>query len=154
MGSKVNVKTETNDQTTQGPTEVNKTPTTGKDLSWGEIELLKIQNRDQSKRIDELEQRLAMLQNAPPASSNLATVNNKDRMNNGASNSIDGKVSKASTPPSSCQDLAMLDYHLDGLYLVKNQQTQRIQTVFCKFSADNKGRMNSFLSQTQKLFFF
>ncbi len=47
---------------------------------------------------------------------------------------------KPLTPPSSCQDLEMLNYYLDGLYLVKNQHTKKIQTVFCQFTAPSIGR--------------
>ena len=101
---------------------------------------LKTGNMDQSKRIDQLEQKLTLLQK--PTSAALIGGNTKDQMKNGSSNNNDGRVSKALTPPSSCQDLSMLDYYLDGLYLVKNKQTKKIQTVFCKFSADDKGRMN------------
>jgi len=105
---------------------------------------LKIKNKDQSKRIDQLEQKLAMLQNTPQTSPALTRGNIKDKMMNGASNHNDGQLSKAFSPPSSCEELAMLDYHLDGLYLVKNKQTKKIQTVFCKFSADDKGRISLF----------
>jgi len=102
---------------------------------------LKTQNRDQSKRIDQLEQKLAMLQNTPSTSPGLTRGIENDKLKNMAS-SNNNQVSKSSTPPSSCQELAMLDYYLDGLYLVKNKQTKKIQTVFCKFSAGNEGRMN------------
>jgi len=105
-----------------------------------EVVGLKTKNRDQSKRIDQLEQKLATLQNTPPASSDLTRSIIKEKVKNGAS-----------TPPSSCQELSMLDYYLDGLYLVKNKQTKKIQTVFCKFSADNQGRENSFMSPAPKL---
>jgi len=112
---------------------------------------LKTQNRDQSKRIDQLEQKLATLESTPPASSALTRGNSKEKMKNAASNNK-YQVFKASTPPSSCQELAMLDYHLDGLYQVQNKQTKKIQTVFCKFSAENQGRMNELLSQSLKIF--
>ncbi len=118
-----------------------------------EMEGLKTQNRDQSKRIDQLEQKVAALQNTPPASSALTRGKNKEKMKNGAS-SINGLVSKNSTPPSSCHELAMLDYYLDGLYLVKNKQTKKIQTVFCKFSLNDRGRMNLFLSLSSKWFIY
>ncbi len=104
--------------------------------------VLKTQNRDQSNRIDKLEQKLTTLQNTPLASSSLTRGNNKDKMKNRATNNMGGQVSDALTPPSSCQDLAMLDYYLDGLYLVTNKQSKKIQTVFCIFSSENKGRMN------------
>ena len=99
---------------------------------------LETQNKFQEKRIDQLEQKLEMLQNTQPA---LKRGRNKENMKNGASNN-NGKDSKASSPPSSCEDLAMLDYYLNGLYLVKNMETKKIQTVFCKFTVDKKGRMN------------
>lgn len=67
---------------------------------------------------------------------------NKDKMKNGASNYMDGRFSKASTPPSSCQELSMLDHYLDGLYLVKNEETNKIESVFCQFLADNQGKIN------------
>jgi len=142
--------TVTNNQTAQDPPEVNKMATAFKDLLWEEMNILKINNSDQSKRIAQLEQKLAMLQNTPPASSALTRGNNKDMIKNEASYKKE-QVSPALTPPSSCQDLAMLDYYLDGLYLVKNKQTKKIQTVFCKFSVDNQGRMNSFISHASKL---
>jgi len=121
------------------------------DQTTEEMAGLKTQNRDQSNRIDQLEQKLANLQNTPPASPSVTRGNNKDKMKNWDTNYLGGQVSEALTLPSSCQDLAMLDYYLDGLYLVKNQETKKIQTVFCKFSADNKGRINKFLSQMQKM---
>ena len=104
----------------------------------------KTQNKDQAKRIEQLEQKVATLQNTQPVSPVLARGNNKDMMKIGASNN-NGLVSKASIPPSSCEDLAMLDYYLEGFYLVKNKQTRKIQTVFCKFSDGNNGKTNLFL---------
>jgi len=91
-----------------------------------DLQVLKMQNKEQAKRIDLLEKKLAaMLQNTPPPSE-------LNQMKN-------ARASKAAlTPPSSCQDLSNLDYFLDGLYLVKNKQTKKIQTVFCQFTAPNK----------------
>jgi len=90
-----------------------------------EMVALKTKNLDQSKRIDRLEQKLATLQNIPPASSALTRgINSKENMKNGASNK-NGQVSKDTTPPSSCEELAMLDYYLDGLYLVKTRKLKR-----------------------------
>jgi len=118
-----------------------------------EVVGLKTQNRDQAKRIDQLEQKLTTLQNTPQASPALTRGNSKEKMKNGASN-YNGLVPKASNPPSSCEDLAMLDYYLDGFYLVKNKQTMNIQTVFCKFSNGNNGRTNLFLSKLSSKYFF
>jgi len=100
---------------------------------------LKTLNMDQSKKIDQLEQKLATLHNAPPSSSALTRGNEKDKIKNGASNN-NGQVSKALTPPSSCKELAELNHNLDGLYLIKNNLTKKIQAVLCKFLTDNKGK--------------
>ena len=91
-----------------------------------------------------------MLQNTSPTSSAPTRGNNKEKMKNGAFNN-NGQVPPALTPPSSCKDLARLEYYLDGLYLVKNKKTKKIQTVFCKFSADNNGMTNSFIALKLKL---
>ncbi len=113
-----------------------------------EIVGLQTQNMDQSKRIGQLEKKLAMLQNTPPTTSALTRGNNKEKLKNGFSyNNNESHISKTCTPPSSCQELAMLDYYLNGLYLVKNKQTKKIQTVFCTFLADNKGMVILFYCQ-------
>jgi len=105
-----------------------------------EMEVLKTTNRDQSKRIDQLEQKLATLQNT--TTSQTLTRAAKDKMmKDRACNEKDGRFSKASTPPSSCQELSMLDHYHDGLYLVKNKETEKIQTVFCQFLADDQGNI-------------
>ena len=139
------------DQTGQDPTDVNKTPINGIDPFLRDIEALKKQGGDQSKRIDQLERKLAMLQNTSPISSVLTRGNIKGKMKNGASQN-NGQDSKASTPPSSCKELAMLGHYLDGLYLGKNKETKKIKTVFCKFSDENKGRMSKFVSLALYLF--
>jgi len=104
-----------------------------------EMKELKIQNTDQSKRIDQLEQKLVQLENT----SATAKINSNDKMKNGAVSNKDHPPSiKALSPPSSCQDLLKLGYHLDGLYLVKNEQINKIQTVFCQFIDGTEGKIN------------
>ena len=103
---------------------------------------LKTQNRNPSRRIDQMEQKLATLQNTPPTSSVLIRANKKEKLKNGAS-----------TPPSSCEEIVMLVYYLDGLYLVKSKHIKKIKTVFCKFSAVDRGMMNLvFTTSTEMVF--
>jgi len=97
-----------------------------------EIEVLKTLNRDQSKKIEQLEHKLMNLQNMPLVSSHLETASNKDGTKNKPA-SADSIISSSLPLPSSCQDLEKLHHSLDGLYLVKNQETKKIQTVFCQF---------------------
>ena len=76
--------------------------------------------------------KLMNLQNMPLVSSHLKTASNKDGTKNKHA-SVDGIISSSLPLPSSCQDLEKLHHSLDGLYLVKNQETKKIQTVFCQF---------------------
>jgi len=58
---------------------------------------------------------------------------NKDDKKNQASNYINSNL------PSSCEELNKLNHNSDGIHLVKNQETNKIQAVFCQFtSAPNK----------------
>lgn len=94
-----------------------------------EIEALKSIDRDQSMRINPLEQKLSNLQ-----MTSLSPLSN--RANTKEKNSL-------INPPSSCKDLLMLGHIFDGLFLVKNKRTKMIQTVFCQFLGDDQGRMIS-----------
>ncbi len=49
-------------------------------------------------------------------------------------------VEGTSSPPSSCKDLTVGGYNLyllNGIYLVKNSDTKKVQAVFCQFSNQN-----------------
>lgn len=49
-------------------------------------------------------------------------------------NVIEGKVnSSPKTPPSSCRQLSTIGHSLDGIYLVSNPDTNKIETVYCVF---------------------
>jgi len=38
-------------------------------------------------------------------------------------------------PPSSCRQLSTIGYYLDGIYLVANPDTNKIETVYCEFGS-------------------
>jgi len=40
--------------------------------------------------------------------------------------------------PSSCRDLSLIGHSLNGLYLVQNLDTKKIETVFCNFGTSSK----------------
>lgn len=40
--------------------------------------------------------------------------------------------------PSSCSELEQRGHSFDGLYLVKNPGTKKIETVFCRFETEGK----------------
>lgn len=41
-------------------------------------------------------------------------------------------------PPSSCRQLSNIGHYLDGIYLVANPDTNRIETVFCEFGSSSR----------------
>lgn len=57
-------------------------------------------------------------------------------------------LSSRASPPSSCEELARVGYNLDGLYLVSNQESQKIETVFCEFLPAN---ISKIISTDEKL---
>ena len=40
--------------------------------------------------------------------------------------------------PSSCGDLSLIGHNLNGLYLVQNPDTNKIETVYCDFETPGK----------------
>ena len=47
-------------------------------------------------------------------------------------------LSTRASVPSSCRELSFAGHSLDGLYLVKNQDTKKIETVLCTFGTVGK----------------
>ena len=45
---------------------------------------------------------------------------------------------RAVIAPSSCRGLSMIGHILDGLYLVQNSDTKKVETVFCTFGTSSK----------------
>jgi len=41
-------------------------------------------------------------------------------------------------PPSSCRQLSTIGHYLDGLYLVANPDTSKIETVYCEFGSSTR----------------
>jgi len=62
-----------------------------------------------------------------------------------------------SAPPSSCRQLSTIGHYLDGLYLVANPDTNKIETVYCDFASSTRKytlskKMNFFKFLYQLLF--
>jgi len=49
-----------------------------------------------------------------------------------------GDVSTSATEPSSCKELATNGYSINGLYLVKNPDTRKIEAVSCSFGTSSR----------------
>ena len=51
---------------------------------------------------------------------------------------LSGHSSTRAVAPSSCRELSANGHSSDGLYLVKNQNTKKIETVLCTFGTEGK----------------
>jgi len=56
--------------------------------------------------------------------------------------SSDGSSTRALLP-TSCRDLSQFGHTLDGLYLVKNVDTKKVEAVFCDFGTSSKSVFNT-----------
>jgi len=59
-----------------------------------------------------------------------STVNKKE--------SLSGGSSTRALAPSSCRELSNAGHSFDGLYLVQNQDTKKIETILCTFGTSGK----------------
>jgi len=51
---------------------------------------------------------------------------------------IDSSSLSPKLPPSSCRQLSTIGHYLNGIYLVANQDTNKIETVYCNFGTSSK----------------
>ncbi len=58
----------------------------------------------------------------------------KLRLREGASDDS----STRAVAPSSCRDLSLVGHSLDGLYLVQNLDTKKVETVLCDFGTSSR----------------
>ena len=54
------------------------------------------------------------------------------------SSNTDYASSSRAIAPSSCRDLSLIGHSLDGLYLIQNVETNKIETVLCNFGTSSK----------------
>ena len=84
-------------------------------LVLDEIEVLKVQNRDQTARIEELEDILK----TKTATSSVHSVINPNN--------------EGSTIPSSCEDLKSSGHRLNGIYMVFDADVKKMLATYCHF---------------------
>jgi len=89
---------------------------------------LEAENWQQDEEIIHLTSRISILESLLSPKLSYAT--------NQSSNKNDGPTPRASTPPSSCEELTGYPNYvgLDGIHLVQNKVTKKIEAVFCQFS--------------------
>jgi len=101
---------------------------------------LQIQNSKLETRIDQQDEETRFLKNI---------MNNDDQLNkpkylkNDASSDdlrnagVKSDISPR-LPPSSCRQLSTIGHYLDGIYLVANPDTNKIETVYCDFGSSTR----------------
>ncbi len=47
-------------------------------------------------------------------------------------------LSSLKLPPTSCRQLAFVGHHLNGIYLIANPDTNKVETVYCDFTGTNR----------------
>jgi len=66
-------------------------------------------------------------------------LNDEDRnMNINDVGDILSDESSPRLPPSSCRQLSTIGHYLDGIYLVANSDTNKIETVYCDFGSSTR----------------
>jgi len=88
-----------------------------------DMTVFKTQNRDQSKKIEELERKLSVQNTQPAPSALMKTDNNKE----------------FTGMPTNCNELNRIGHSLNGFYSVRGQgsdikRKNKIETIFCNFN--------------------
>ncbi len=116
------------------------------------IDLITAQN---IKQEEEMRQLKLKIKNGVSANINQPKSMNeqKNRManKNDATNLlISSDDSSPRLPPSSCRELSTIGHYLDGIYLIANPETNKIETVYCDFGSSTrmKSQLTYFLSHT------
>jgi len=115
-----------------------------------EISLLVDENVQQNERYDRMQTQIQQLIAQSAKQENkirlLKKINNDNieiesnkLENSTSSNKNDAKSdSSPRLPPSSCRQLSTIGHYLDGIYLVANADTNKIETVYCEFQGSTR----------------
>lgn len=94
------------------------------------IDLLMAQNAQQDKEIHQLKSKISkdtghiLKSNSP--------------LNENTGDDVISNESSLRLPPSSCRQLSTIGHYLDGIYLVANPETNKIETVYCEFGTSTR----------------
>jgi len=87
-----------------------------------------------AKQEEEIRLLKSKLNHEPISTSN---VHEKNYFSNDNDDTRSSKYSPR-TPPSSCRQLSNIGHFLDGIYLVANPDTNKIETVYCDFTGTTR----------------
>jgi len=109
-----------------------------KELFEAKIDILIAQNAQQDEEINQLKNKIKLIDVADSIHPK-ASLNGEERtvINNGADDLISDDPSLR-LPPSSCRQLSTIGHYLDGIYLVANSDTNKIETVYCEFGSSTR----------------
>ena len=65
-----------------------------------------------------------------------------------------GDFSARAALPSSCTDLSLIGHSLNGLYLVQNTATSKIETIYCNFGTSGINSFVFVLFKTKFIFLY
>ena len=96
------------------------------------------QNVQQDKEINQLKNKIKLIDVAGSTKTK-ASINGKDgTMINYSADDLISDDSSPRLPPSSCRQLSTIGHNLDGIYLVANPDTNKIETVYCDFGSSTR----------------
>jgi len=102
------------------------------------INQLAMENQKQEEKIKSLmiqsesqEKEIRLLKSTEPKSQIKNVVENENKL-------INSDSTLPRVPPSSCRQLSTIGHYLDGIYLVANPDTKKIETVYCDFGGTRK----------------
>ena len=108
-------------------------------------------------RIDQQEEEIRLLKtrinnddhpiNKPKSFENDA-VSHDDLRNAGVKSDISPRL-----PPSSCRQLSTIGHYLDGIYLVANPDTNKIEAVYCDFGSSTRKYLHNLFISTKFSFY-
>lgn len=116
-----------------------------------DVNELKIQNSQQAQEILLLKKQISHLETLLPS------VHYSSRMSRSVATHDTPSTRALTVPPSSCQEL--LDGNglvrpMDGIHLLKNKDTNKIEAAFCSFDRMSTGKIDSLLYITLKIIIY
>ena len=107
------------------------------------IDFLIDQNIQQEKEIRQIKNEIrkdapkSLQQNSPHYDEEQRPAMNK---NEAGDDLLLSNGSSPRLPPSSCRQLSTIGHYLDGIYLVANPDTNKIETVYCDFGSSTRNK--------------
>jgi len=108
-----------------------------------QIDQLVTENVEQNKRFDRLESEFAakidsLMAQRSQKEEDIWYLRNKPQTFQTKNKPAIESASSPRLPPSSCRQLSTIGHYLEGIYLVANPDTNKIETVYCEFGSSTR----------------